>query len=56
MSEGFDMTLRFVPGYGWLGLLVANGREEYRTGAFKVDPLQALEACQAMAAKLWGAA
>ena len=56
MSNGFDMTLRYVPGYGWLGLLVANGREEYRTGGFKVEPLQALEACQAMAAKLWGAA
>lgn len=52
----FDIIIRRVPGYGWLGLLVRDGREEYRTGGFQVDPLHALEACKTMAAKLWGEA
>jgi len=50
----FDIVCRHVPGYGWLGLLLRDGCEEYRTGSFKSDPLAALEACEAMAAKLWG--
>lgn len=43
--NAFDIVCRFVPGHGWLGLLVRDGREAYRTGAFKMDPLHALDAC-----------
>jgi len=49
-----DIVCRQVPGYGWLGLIMKDGREEYRTGSFWPDAEQALAACQAMAAKLWG--
>jgi hypothetical protein len=38
----FDVTLRFVPGYGWLYLIVIDGIEEAR-GEFKPDAAEALK-------------
>ena len=50
----FDLTLRFVPGYGWLYLVVINGREEAR-GEFKPDAAAALVRGLAMVEQLTGA-
>jgi hypothetical protein len=49
MSSTFDFVTRFVPHYGWLGLIFievnGNRRELYRTGAFKPTAIDALAAC-----------
>ncbi len=50
----FDLTLRFVPGYGWLYLVIIDGREEAR-GEFKPDAAAALSRGLAMVERLTGA-
>ena len=47
----FDLTLRFVPGYGWLYLVVIDGREETR-GEFKPDAAAALARGLAMVERI----
>lgn len=54
MSERKDIVVRFVPGYGWLGLVELAGVELYRTGGFHAGPESALAACLARAPELWG--
>lgn len=51
--ESFDVTLRFVPGYGWLYILSRNGSEQAR-GEFQTEPLAALERGLAMASRVLG--
>lgn len=50
----FDLTLRFVPGYGWLYLVIIDGCEEAR-GEFKPDAAAALARGLAMVERLTGA-
>ena len=49
MANSFDFVTRFVPHYGWLGLIVievdGKRRELYRTGGFKPTAIDALAAC-----------
>jgi hypothetical protein len=49
----FDLTLRFVPGYGWLYLIVIDGREEAR-GEFKPSANDALVRGLAMMERIAG--
>jgi hypothetical protein len=51
-TSTFDVVCRFVPGLGWLGLLVRLGDELYRTGRFWPDAEQALDAVQRFQAKV----
>jgi hypothetical protein len=51
-----EIVLRTVAGYGWLGLLLRDGQEVYRTGRFWPDAAGALAACEAMLARMEPAA
>lgn len=51
-----DITLRHVPGYGWLGIVTLQAVELYRTGGFHPDPESALAACLARIPDLRGQA
>lgn len=51
--ESFDVTLRFVAGYGWLYILSRNGKEQAR-GEFHTEPLAAFERGLAMASRVLG--
>ena len=51
-TSTYDITCRFVPGLGWLGLLVRLGQEVYRTGRFWPDAEQAHDAVQRFIAKV----
>jgi hypothetical protein len=35
--DSFDITVRFVSGQGWLGIILFNGVEVFRSGDFKSD-------------------
>ena len=50
----FDLTLRFVPGYGWLYIFAIDGREEAR-GEFKMTAIDALTRGLEMVERLTGA-
>jgi hypothetical protein len=43
MNKEFDVVLRNVVGYGWLGMVVQDGMEKYRTWGFYADTTKALE-------------
>ena len=53
LPESFDVTLRFVPSYGWFYILSHNGKEQAR-GEFYTDPLAAFERGLAMASRVLG--
>ena len=53
MDAGFDIVVRFVPHYGWLFMVIANGIE-YARGEFHRDAMAALMRGQAMAEKIFG--
>lgn len=48
-----DVTLRFVPGHGWLYILVRNGTEDAR-GEFQQDAITALERGLEVAGRMYG--
>ena len=54
MTEAFEIVCRFVPKYGYIGILYRDSREVYRTGGFHHEIDSAYEACKEMAEKLWG--
>jgi hypothetical protein len=49
----FDLTLRFIPGYGWLYIFAIDGREEAR-GEFKPTAVDALMRGLEMVERLTG--
>jgi hypothetical protein len=53
MDASFDIVVRFVPHYGWLYLVIANG-VEYARGEFQRDAMAALMRGQAMAERIFG--
>ena len=40
--DSFDITVRFVSGQGWLGIILSNGVEVFRSGDFKSDLIDAI--------------
>jgi hypothetical protein len=47
-----DITLRLVPGYGWLPIVLLDGAELYRGGRFQETAADALEQAERMMATI----
>ena len=46
MPNSFDIVLRRLSGGQWLGILMIEGQEKYRTGEYKSSAVAALTAVQ----------
>jgi hypothetical protein len=45
MPNEYDIITRYTSA-GWIGILIIDGNEQYRTGGYKTGPVAALTAVQ----------
>lgn len=50
--EYLDITVRFVPMYGWLPIISINGKEKFRGSFYKTQALAYTVACEIAEAEL----
>lgn len=47
----FDIVARFISGYGWLGIILFDGVEVFRSGIFKSEMTEAISSATEMLEK-----